>query len=200
MGNKLITQAILIITSITIIMTYVRPAFGDIADIQDDLARYRSTVSKASELNSALQGLITTERNIDPRDHDRLRTYLPQSINNVRVMRDIQSIFGVMGLTLTTLSSASVDAIATPMVEGNEPTVASGQRLVFRDFELSFAGTYEDLKRVLGALEANAYPLEVVNLSFESTTNPAETERALGLQPGTMQYDLTLRAYALPAS
>ncbi len=200
MGNKLITQAILIVTSITIIMTYVRPAFGEIAEVQDDIARYQSTVSKASELNSALQGLIATEQNIDPSDRNRLQTYLPQSINNVTVMRDIQNIFNVMGVRLSALSSASDDTIATPMVEGDEPTTASGQQLVFRDFELSFAGTYEGLKSVLGALEANAYPLEVVNLTFQSSTNPTETEQNLGLEPGAMQYSLTLRTYALPAS
>ncbi len=179
-------------------MTYVRPTFGEIAKIQDDLARYQSTVSKASELNSALQGLIATEKNIDTRDQDRLKTYLPFSINNVTVMRDIQNIFNVMGVQLSALNSASVDAIAVPMVEGDEPKVASGQKLVFRDFEVSFAGTYEDLKRVLSMIESNAYALEVVNLAFESTPNPSDTEQEIGLQPGMMQYDLTLRAYALP--
>lgn len=200
MGNKLITQAILIITSITIVMTYIRPAFAEIAEIQDDLSRYESTVSKASELNSALQNLIATERNIDPRDQERLQAYLPHTINNVTVMRDIQSIFNVMGLPLTSLSSASTDAIATPMVEGEEPTVDTTQKLVFRDFGLTFAGTYDDLKRVLGAVEANAYPLEVVNLTFESSTNPSQSEQELGLRPGTMQFDMVLRTYALPTS
>lgn len=196
MGNKLITQAILIITSITIVMTYVRPAFGEIAEVQDDLARYQSTVSKASELNGALQSLVATEQNINPRDQDRLRSYLPRTINNVMVMRDIQSIFNVMGLRLTALSSASEDAIAAPMIEGDEPIVAKNQNLLFRDFELSFVGSYEDLKRVLGAIEANAYALEVVNLTFESASNPTQDEINRGLSPGIMQFNLTLRAYA----
>jgi len=205
MGNKLLIQVILILTSVTIIVTYIRPAFADIALIQDDIARYNNTVSKASELNAALQDLVSTERSISPQELRSLQTYLPSQINDVLIMRDIQNIFKSINVPISTLTSVSTNAFQStvPMVEGATGRMVPDQStpsMIFRDFQLSFFGTYDHLKIIMQGLEINAYPLEVVEVLFVSPQDPANTRSDFGLPPGVMKIDMTLRAFALPGS
>ena len=200
MGNKLLTQFILLLTSLIIVVTYIRPAFAEIADIQDDIVRYESTVSKASELNAALNELVQDEKSISSRELANLNAYLPTAIAEVVVMRDIQNMFEQNGLSLSALTSASPEnyRVRNARTEAQSPIEAAeaAPDLVFRDFQISFFGTYEQLKSVLSSIEVNAYPLEIMSLEFGAAAD-VEDEETAELPPGVMQYNLTLRAYAL---
>lgn len=202
MGNKLLTQVILIITAIAIVLVWIRPSFTTISTIQDDIARYENTVSRASELNAALQDLVATERSISQRESASLETYLPSEINDVMVMRDIQNIFKLVNIPITTLNSISSESFQANNRSfdsgGNGRIDENAPILAFKDFQLSFFGTYEHLKLVLQGLEVNAYPLEVVELSFIAAQDVEGATADIGLPPGVMKFDIALRAYALP--
>lgn len=211
MGHKLITQVILIVTSIAILLTYVKPSFEEIATIQDDVIRYEDTIVKAEELNNALRALIATEQNISSGEKQRLNTYLPTDIDEVVIMRDIQNIFRDSGIDINGMSAQSDAASLMPLagfVEGSgveRQAVEEQAVLSYRDFQVSFSGTYQELKDVLARIEANAYPLEVVTLSFDAsgeTTGEAQRGPQPGgeLSPDGMNYELVLRAFALPGS
>jgi hypothetical protein len=205
MGNKLIVQAILIVTAIVIIVSYVKPAFAKISDIQDDIAQYRSTVNKASELNAALQQLISVEQSLSGREVRNLETYLPSNVNDVVVMRDIENIFKVANATMMSLSAVSSDSYQQPIMSPNSDSgaVVEGNQdpvLVYKDFQVEFYGSYDELKAVLAAMEANSYTLEVVELAFSSPASNAEELLDFGLSADTMVYSLTVRAFALPTS
>lgn len=202
MGNKLLTQVILVITAGTIIMTYIRPAFTEISNTQDEIARFESTVSQAAQLNSALGELVATEQSISDRERSALQRYLPTEVQDVVVMRDIQNIFQISDIPITSLSSVSAEGFQSSeaTVEGSEVAQedTGAPSLIFRDFKLSFFGTYQQLKRIMERLEINAYPLEVVELNFTSPRDPEAAAEDSGLPPGVMEYDMTLRAFALP--
>jgi hypothetical protein len=202
MGNKLLIQVVLIITSITIIVTYVRPAFTEIAAVQDDIARYSNTVSKAAQLNAELQNLTATERSISAQEVNALLTYLPNEINDVTIMRDIQNIFKIVNIPLSSLASVSSNdyQASASVIEGRELEADGAPALVFRDFKMSFFGTFDHLKLIMQGMELNAYPLEVVELSSTAAVDLSAEENDLGLPPGVMKYDLTLRAFALPGT
>lgn len=204
MGNKLFTQVILLVTSVIIIVTYVRPAFTEIAVVQDDITRFDNTVSRAAELNTALRDLIATEQSISNSEIVKLSTYLPTELDEVTIMRDINNIFTISEVDITSMNAAAGEAIQissnisqgsrrAASVEGGDPSV------VYRDFAVQFMGTYEQLKSVLENVESNAYPLEIVDLVFASAQEE-DGEQTSGLPRGYMQYSLTLRAFALPGS
>lgn len=211
MGHKLITQVILIATSIAILLTYVKPAFGEIAIIQDDIIRYENTIVKAEELNNALRSLITAEQNISNSEKQKLNTYLPTEIDEVVIMRDMQNIFEGTSVVVTGLSAQAAEASLMSLagfVEGSgveREDEAAQPVLLYRDFQVSFNGTYEELKNLLARLEANAYPLEVVTLTFSSSGEGADEptrgpQQAADLPSDAMSYNLVVRAFALPGS
>lgn len=202
MGNKLFTQVILIITSITIVVTYIQPSFADIADVQDDIARFEITVTSANELNQLLQQLVTTEKSFSRADMQALDTYLPRDIDDVLIMRDIQNMFKQVGLPITSLNSLASEGVQTQFgageTRGRNAASDDAVNLRFKDLSLSFYGSYEHLRQILQSLEANAYPLEIIELNFAAAAEEEEGEENAGLQPGYMKYDMVLRAYALP--
>lgn len=209
MGNSLLTQSVLIVTSIIIVVTYVRPAFSEIATIQDEITRFDSTVERANELNQALQSLIATERSFSRAELQALQKYLPQAIDEVLIMRDIQNMFKEVGLPITNLAAdasegvqadfatdAPINQNAREIRQRNDST----PQLMYKDFSLSFYGQYEDLKAVIESLEVNDYPLEVIDLTFTAALDPELEAETIGLPAGTMKYDMIIRSYALSGS
>lgn len=203
MGGKLLMQVILIGTSIAMVVTYVRPTLAEIGVIQDEVVRYEDTVAKAAQLNALLRSLSAEEQRVASQERRRLSTYLPDQIDDITVMRDIQNIFEDADVLATTIGTEEVQRASTRAgtVEGSGVAAAeaddSSPVLEFQDFTISFLGTYDQLKAVLARLEANAYPLEVVQFSFAAEPAAETGVGDISLPPGTMGYELTLRAFAL---
>ena len=190
MGYRTITQIILIILSVIIIMTYIRPKFDDISKTQGETDKFRTAVERATEFNQRLQSLISQIESFSGGDVRKLEKFMPDTIDEVVVMRDI--------VTIAEANSLILDAIkAEGNVEPANPTTIQGEAvsqtnvltpLTSEQFLLTVTGTYVQFKKFLSDVERNAYPLEVVELSFETGE-------------GTLiQFDVTFEAYALTSS
>lgn len=210
MSTKFIVQVVLIITSIVIIMTFVRPMFGQIAATQAEVTRYQTAVAQAGEINSVLQGLVAEEQRLAGSELQRLETYLPTEIDPVVVMRDIEAMFAAADVTITRLEigaegieieeaaypytlEATVDRAGTGLADTERAPALTRQ-----PFTVRFTAAYEDLKEILASMEANAYPLEVQLLefgdggAFDSQNGAEETE----LPVGTYRFILVVTATA----
>lgn len=205
MGNNLLTQVILIVTALVIMVTFIRPSFEVIATTQDDILRFESIVSQASQINDALQDLIRQEQRISTAEMERLRIYLPANIDDALIMRDVENIFDLADIPLSALSTESDEVLRQPAsaqveqnseMAPNETTViGEGVGLVFKDFNMTFFAEYEQLTTLLQALEQNAYPLEIVELTFSGPNG--ESSSIEGVPEDVFSYTMTLRAFAL---
>ena len=90
--NGLFTQIGIVIVSVGILFTYVRPEFAAIGATQDEIAAYQTERTKIDEVNNRLSTLQGRMRQVSPEDERRLNAYIPQTIDELAVVRDLQFI------------------------------------------------------------------------------------------------------------
>ncbi len=171
--SSVLLQVILLLCGLGIIFFYAYPEFTNIRVVQDQIQEYNTAIAEADEVNNLLQQLVSRIEGIPSSDRTALTTFLPSSIDPVFVQRDIQRYVDLIGMDLRQLSY-------------NEQDRTTNQPWVSRTFQVSAAGSYTDVKRLVAAFEANAYLLRPVDMRL--TTDEEEE----------MLVTLTLRTFAFP--
>lgn len=200
MRYSLITQVLLIGISLVIVFTLIRPMLGEIRDIQDQVFVYSDTVAKASQFNARLQELIQIRDSFSERDMLMLENFMPTTIDTLKVMNDIESIFKSKEIPIISLTAKDVVAPVTDIaIEGDIIIEEAPQEDNYQDYELTFAGSYDQLKEILLLLERNATLLEVIELEFETKQSEeiGTESKVENLEEGMLNFALTLRTYSL---
>lgn len=192
MGYRMITQIILIVTAVLIVFTYVRPTLVGVKSVEDQAHQYTGAVTQASEYNQHLGSLIQKENSFSPANIKAVETFLPPSIDNVAVVADINTIASQANLVSKTIS---VDK-RTVNVNTPNPKLAtsSAPSLTHTDFSVTLNGTYSDFQQFLLLLAENKYQLDITKLTVGQYVTPKNDPTGTP----TADYELTLRAYALP--
>ncbi len=198
------TQIALIIVSIVIVFTVIKPKLAEIGFVQNEVVTYRTALDNIGQYNQRLQNLISQSKAMSASEKETLFRYLPESIDAVAVGRDISNMVNSNDLLLLdvapsdpvrvttavadegTVSADGMDTGAVaPTPEEGGPTVTGG--MYSQQFKISVVGTYDQMKGFLKDMERNAYSLRLVDFKFE-----LEEEGGL-----VSQYDLTVETYAL---
>lgn len=189
MGYRSTIQIALIIISIVIITTYIKPAFQDMQDTQAETKEFQNALEMASSFNSELQRLLDTANSFSTSERRDLERYLPDTVDTIAVMRDIETIVAKNNMILNSVSSeAIVNKMAGRVVEVQniEGVTQSGDSdVAINQFNIGITGTYEQFKLLLQDFERNAYPLEAASVSF----TPSEDLLYI--------FNLTLETYSL---
>lgn len=206
MRYTLITQIVLVALSLILIVTFLKPAFADMKVKQDDLFLYKDTVAKVEELNRTLQGLVATKNAFSEKDLNTLNSFIPEKIDSLKVMRDIESIFKVMKTPLLTLSPSEIVA---PTQNGEVefesalelPEAIPVAKTVYQDFSITFASTYAETKKVLEMMERNQTLLEVIEFSLNPITKETLDDIAVAqdANEGLFSVAVTVRTFGLSA-
>lgn len=213
MRHTLITQIALILVGSIIIFAFIKPMFAEIKTTQDEMSRYSEAVSKASQFNSRLRELISIRDSFPQSGMSSLEQFIPTSVDVLILMKNIENIFAVENIEITSLTAkeASIPQVdvnfENPMGIDDGVNVSrngvSDTVLSQQDFEVTFSGTYIDLKNVLLLLEKNATLLEVVELEFSETAQSDSSNngsQASGADNGKYTFSLILRSYGLTQS
>lgn len=181
--NSFFTQILMVVLAAGMLLFYVRPTMGEIGVIQDSILQYQEERAKAESVNGQLAALVAEVNNISAANMKALSTYLPDSIDDAAVMRDIHIIAQASNVVLEDIgySLGASDVKYTP--EG-EPIVSGPVR---HDFATSISGDYESIKTFLTNLERNNYPLEVHMFTLDAGDE----------EEGDLSAELTLVTYSL---
>ena len=184
-------QIVLIILSIVIVMTIIRPELDKITVVQNEISKSNDAVAKADQYNRHLQQMIDKAESIPRADQVALDRFLPSEIDRIEVARDIENIVSQNGLLLQKVSgensvevTVANDPVAGP---GSSLAVEAQRSLVAQNFSVSVIGTYENMKNMLRDIERNAYPLRVVSLSFSTDAESLLYTFSLELQTFAMK-------------
>lgn len=179
----LLTQVGMIMIAVAIGMLYIRPSVVTIRETEDSVKLYQREVDNVSAVNQDLAGKIAAIDALPTADTQALLTYLPDSVDEIAVMKDILAI-------LSQNNAATPDVVAkntapTSALSAEEP--APDTLVVPYDFEVKFKTTYPDLLKILSAFEGNNYLLQVTELKVV----PAAT--------GELDVSMRLTAFSLGA-
>lgn len=173
--NSRILSIFALVVATGIFFGYVNPAWtGSIAEVRAEIARTDQALASARDYSLRQNELAQERSAIDPANLERLSAFLPDSVDNVGIILDLNALAARSGLSLS-----NIDVAATASNEGSASPVGSV------DLSLTAVGTYAGLQSFLKGVEQSLRLLDVRLLSVA------------GSDTGVYTYRMTLRLYWL---
>ncbi|HTH93299.1 MAG TPA: hypothetical protein VL576_02365 [Candidatus Paceibacterota bacterium] len=192
---------LLITASIGVFIGFIVPRYHIVQGLQADVASYNANLATATKLEQSRESLIAQYNDIQKTDLDNINTLLPDSVDNIRLIIQINSLATKDGLS--SLRSVDYDTNQAPAATGgtgsnsNSATTQnpSDDNLPYGKFTISFitAGQYSNFLAFLSDLEQNLRLVDVSEVDFSAVTaGTGTTSVASGLN-----YKVTLTTYWL---
>ncbi len=173
MPTGLFSQIALVLLSLGIVFTYIKPALSQIAQTQNTISVYQVEQAKVSEVNTKLDRVVSAVNRVSSDDRQRLLTYMPDMVDTVSVPRDLNAIAKAAGVILSQIKYEGPRESSEPAQFNDPSLLTTTPDAEFKPeahiFSFVFDASYEQIKDVLAALEKNSYPLEVHDMNIEKT-------------------------------
>lgn len=174
--------------AVALFLLYTKPAYDGVQALQAENESYDLALEKAAELQRLKQSLLSRYNAFNPADIERLHKLLPDHVDNVRLILDLDTLASRHNLSIQNM------VVSRP---GNEETsgrsVIGPSRSAYDSVTLSFAtaATYEQFQTFLTDLEDSLRIVDLVSLSIDGG-NTGQS----GGEP-VYAFSITLRTYWL---
>jgi Tfp pilus assembly protein PilO len=176
--------------SIALFFFYTKPAYDSVRTTQTQIVEYDQALNKAAELQKLKQSLLSRYNAFNPSDVDRLHKLLPDHVDNVRLVLDLDTLASQHGFAL---QNVVINAPGTGVVEQGAPTIGPN-RQTYDSLTLKFStsGTYPKFVELMTAIEDSLRLVDVVALSMDLDATAAGSAG-----DPNYRFDITLRTYWL---
>ena len=188
MNNRAIAVLALVF-ALVIFFAYVNPTWsGEIANLTTAIANDDAALAAAASYTAQQNQLASARNAIDQADLARLTNFLPDSVDNVGLILDLDTLAARSGLSLanidvasagTTSGGSSGSSAAAAAAAAKQGPVGSVYLMI------TAVGTYASLQNFLAAVERSGRLLDVRDLTVK------------GSDTGAYNYQMTLRLYWL---
>ncbi len=161
---KFFIPIIFLAVSVLLFFGYIDPKFSDIKKTQQEEQLYRGALDNSKELQSIRDGLLTKYNSFGTEDLDRLKKILPNNINSVRLIRDIDGIASRYGMTLRNVS-------VNLGTEKTNTVGPSGSEVGTMVLGFSVSGPYKIFISFLEDVEKSMRIMDITEVAFTSSEN-----------------------------
>ncbi len=177
-----------------VLFMYIRPAYDAIAPKKAEIANYEAALNKAAELQKLKQSLLAKQNSFNPADLERLHKLLPDHVDNVALILDIDHLAGVHGMGLENVDVNTPGSVRGGATQSQPPSsmIGAGSGQTYDSLTLTFTthGTYQPFLDFMRDLERSLRIVDLTSLSISPTSG-------LGFAEPVYTYKITLRTYWL---
>lgn len=175
---KFLISIILVSAAGALFILFTDPAYQEIKELRSQAAVYNDALANSAELQKVRDAVLSEYNTIAPSDRELLAKLLPDTVDNVRLVRDIDGIASRHGMTLRDVQVEVGDSSATT-VGGAGPPYNSA--LV----TFTVNAPYQALVDFFVELERSLRLVDIVSLTFVSTDDDLA------------EYQISIRTYWL---
>lgn len=187
MNSNHILSTLAFLVAVGIFFAYVNPTwFGQIATAKAAIASDDQALIAANQYTAQQNELTSAKNAIDPANLARLSVFLPDSVDNVGLILDLNALAARSGLSLSNIdvSANTSDSSGAASVNGALPIGATNP-VSSADLSLSAIGTYSALQNFLQGVEKSERLLDAEDIVIS------------GSDTGVYTYQMKLRLYWL---
>lgn len=202
---------ILIALASTLFFVFTNPIYNDVSVLRAQMASYNEALNNSKTLDSERDSLTAQYNQMNPDDLSRLQKLLPDNVDNIRLILEIEQIAAPYGMSLTNIkydassdtNSAGSTANGTIIQGGSTNTSASSKSYGVFNLEFSTSGTYDNFINFTKDLENNLRIVDISSISFSSDASNTNTSgTSTGKKVGTntsevYNYDFKIETYWL---
>ncbi len=167
-----IVPSILIGVSIAGFFMFTNPIYKDIASMRQESSNYNEALNNSKALKEQKEILVKKSNEIGAENLDKLQKLLPSSVDNIRLVLEIEKVAMSYGMSIKDVKYDSIQSNS----EANMPNMGIGNnRTISKDYEVlnlefSTEGTYGNFVNFLKSLENNLRIIDVSSISFSSNS------------------------------
>lgn len=168
---KKYTPIILIIVSVALFFLFIDPQYKEIKDLQEERVDNDGLLALSQELQNKRDKLHTAFNSISASEKEALQKLLPNTVDNVRLILDINDIAEAHNVTIRNIAVSGDDEEEKPKDQGEVESALSN---VIGVMTLSFSvsTTYDVFIQILKDLEESLRIVDVVKLTVNNTNDP----------------------------
>jgi Tfp pilus assembly protein PilO len=196
---RIILPLSFLIISIGLFFLIIDPVFSDVKDLRSDTTIYKTALDNSAELQNIRDALIDDYKNIKKEDKDRLLHFLPNNIDNIDLILEIERLANQNGLPIKNFIFNVEDLNKKVVIDeddgNNFMDDFSGGSLPYGVFPLEFTlvGRYNSFLNFLKDLESN---LRLIDIRSISLIVPNKTDNST-VDPNSYDYSLKIETYWL---
>ncbi|KKW19932.1 MAG: hypothetical protein UY63_C0004G0017 [Parcubacteria group bacterium GW2011_GWA2_51_10] len=183
---RTIFSVVALLAAGVIFFMYTQPTYGSLSLIKGEIDQYNKALEKADELKKQKEELLKKFNAIDQESKDRLLKLLPNHVDNVRLILDIDGLAGAFNIPLknVAINSSETDETGKSVIK----SISSGKQK-YDSLTLKFAteSTYPEFVRFIEALQASLRIVDIVSLNVAPGASGG----------GIYQYTVTIKTYWL---
>jgi Tfp pilus assembly protein PilO len=194
---RFITPIILIGISVVVFLVLTNPMYGGIAELKAERDSYNEALDNSKALENARDALTTKKNSMKPDNLEKLQRLLPENIDNIRLILEIEKIALPYGMVLKDVKyNTNKDAEKGASNAAGSPV--GGAQAVNKDYgvwdlEFSTSGPYNNFLNFTRDLESNLRIVDITSIQFSSTTPGG----AINTGIDSYKYNFKIRTYWL---
>ncbi|MBI2476467.1 MAG: hypothetical protein HYV67_04480 [Candidatus Taylorbacteria bacterium] len=215
---NIIAPIVLILASIGLFFGYINPTYTgntfsvepagkSVSELQSEEKDYGDALNKARQIELVREGLLSKFNALNRSDKERILKLLPDHIDSVRLIIDINNIAARYGMSLAGITLSAPNAASNKNQAAGPAQIAEGKEAglpqgigpdgsLYDSVKLGFtvAGPYENFLGFLKELEESLRIVEITSLSFGTPSSGGQSQSAAS---GAYVYSITIRTYYL---
>lgn len=195
---RLIVTLIATVLAGGVFFWYTKPAYDTVQAARESITQYDAALNKAAELQKLKQELLSRFNAFKPEDLDRLHKLLPDHVDNVRLILDLDNLAGRFGLSLQNVDVSSSEGKDTKNQTAIGTIGTSNQKYDSLTLTFGTHATYKNFVDFLRDLEASLRIVDLVSLSISSDgVGTSQAGKGQAASEPQYSYKITLRTYWL---
>ena len=193
---RFILPILLITIAIVSFFTFTDPSFQQTTVLRQKISSYDNALNNSKALENERDKLTKKYNSFDVNNLSKLSKLLPDSVDNIRLILEIEKIATPYGMVLKDVKydAENVDNANKPAI-GLQNNLNTQARKDYGVWNLGFStqGTYSNFVNFVKDLEKNLRIVDIVSIDFSSSTG-------IGANPALSsiyKYDFQIRTYWL---
>ncbi len=168
--NRNLTATILLILAVAIYFTFTSGLWNDAAGVKAVNDQYSGAIASAQKLISVRDNVLKQYNDISPQDQSNLDKMLPSTVDNIRLIINLNNIALQHGFSLKGISAAASQDKSGSGAASNAGTNGSISAPTLDTVVISFSvsAPYQQFISFMQDLEANLRIMDVTHLSVSA--------------------------------
>ncbi len=198
---KYLYTIIFLILSGALFFLGIDPFRKDVKDLKSELVMHNQALDSSKALQKNQDDLIAKFNNIKSEDKTRLEHFLPDTVNNIRFILEVEQLATSHGMPISNIKfENNLEKKNTTKEVGsnmNEQKQTFGSNVAYGTFPIEFTvdGTYDTFLLFLKDIELNLRMLDIKSINFDSTPKNSSEKNSTG--PVTLSFTLKVETYWL---
>jgi len=179
---------ILIAVAIGGFLSFTNPLYNDFSNIKKEVASYNDALGNAKALQGERDKLTQKYNSIDPDDLSKLQKLLPDGVDNIRLILELEKLAAPYGMVLKNVKydssdNADADKDADQKLDTariTNPALSKTDSKIYGTWNLEFSteGTYPNFVSFVRDIESNLRMVDIASVQFSSDNSSSVKTRS----------------------